>query len=147
MAAPAALALAEAVLALHVAIVLFNVFGLVAIPLGAWRGWHFVRVAWWRLLHVAALAGVALQALLGRACFLTLWQDALQGRGGRPAPLLMRWVGRLLFWPLPMSFFAALYAAVFLYVLALLWLVPPQRGPSRGSRRLAADGEALRRTR
>ena len=41
-------ALADAVLLLHLGIVLFNVFGLIAIPLGAWRGWDFVRVFWWR---------------------------------------------------------------------------------------------------
>jgi hypothetical protein len=120
--------LAGLVLAFHVGIVLFNLFGMVAVPLGAWRGWRFVRVRWWRALHVAALAAVAVQALLGRACFLTLWQDALLGASAQRTPLIMGWVDRLLFWPLPMSFFAALYVLVFLYVLALWRLVPPGRG-------------------
>jgi hypothetical protein len=62
----------------------------------------------------------------GRACFLTLWQDALAGTGGR-VPLVMRWVNRVIFWPLPLSFFAALYVLVWLYALALLWWVPPRR--------------------
>ena len=83
---------ADAVLAVHVAVILFNLFGLVAIPLGAWRGWRFVRIAWWRLLHVAALGAVAVQALFGRACFLTVWQAALAGDPARPAPLIRRWV-------------------------------------------------------
>ena len=119
--------LADGVLALHVAVILFNVFGLIAIPLGGWRDWRFVRVAWWRLLHVGALALVAAQALAGQACFLTLWQDALIGAGGSaPPPLIMRWVDTLIFWPLPLSFFALLYVVVWLYVLALLWYVPPK---------------------
>ncbi|HUZ32935.1 MAG TPA: DUF2784 family protein, partial [Xanthobacteraceae bacterium] len=70
--------LALAVLAAHVAVIAFNVFGLVVIPLGGWLGWRFVRILWWRALHLALLAVVALQALFGRACFLTLWQAALQ---------------------------------------------------------------------
>jgi hypothetical protein len=116
---------AEAILFFHVGVILFNLFGLVAIPLGAWRRWGFVRVAWWRLLHVAALAAVAAQALLGRACFLTLWQSALAGDAGRSPPLVMRWVDAVVFWPLPLWFFAALYTLVFAYVLILLWQVPP----------------------
>jgi hypothetical protein len=118
--------LAIVILAIHVAVIAFNLFGLVAIPLGGWRGWRFVRVTWWRALHLAALAGVALQALFGRACFLTLWQDALAG-GATSTPLIVRWVDRLIYWPLPLWFFAALYVAVFAYTLALWFLVPPGR--------------------
>ena len=123
-----------AVLAAHLAIIGFNLFGLVAIPLGAWRGWGFVRVRWWRALHVASLAVVAVQALLGRACFLTLWQDQLTG-AQTEAPFIMRLVNGLIYWPLPMWVFTAAYVAVFVYVLALWRLVPPaSRRPSSGRR-------------
>ncbi len=118
--------LAIVILAVHAAIIAFNLFGLVAIPLGAWCRWRFVRVMWWRALHVAVLAIVALQALLGRACFLTIWQDALAGNE-TGTPLIVRWVNWLIYWPLPISFFAALYVAVFAYTLALWFLVPPGR--------------------
>jgi hypothetical protein len=119
-------ALGQAVLAAHLAVIAFNVFGLVAIPLGAWRGWAWVRVRWWRLLHLASLAVVALQAALGRACFLTLWQDSLTG-GGHADPLIVRWVNSVIYWPLPIWVFTAAYLAVFVYVLALWWRVPPRR--------------------
>jgi Protein of Unknown function (DUF2784) len=118
--------LANAVLALHLAVILFNVGGLVVIPLGAWRGWGFVRGFWWRLLHLASLGVVALQAALGRVCFLTLWQSELAGNAAAPAPLIARLVDRLIFWPLPVWVFAVLYAAVAAYVLALWFLVPPR---------------------
>lgn len=111
------------VLAVHLAVIAFNLFGLVAIPLGAWRDWAFVRVRWWRLLHVVSLAVVAAQALAGRACFLTLWQGELSGTGEEP--LIMRFVNGVIYWPLPMWAFTAAYAAVFVYVLALWKLVPP----------------------
>jgi hypothetical protein len=125
MMSASAVGLADAVLALHLLVIGFNVFGLIAIPLGAWRHWRFVRIAWWRWLHVAALAMVAVQALAGRACFLTLWQAALLANGAGAPPLIMHWVDQVIFWPLPLWVFAALYVVVWLYVLVLLWVVPP----------------------
>jgi len=120
--------LAQAVLAAHLVVIGFNLFGLVAVPVGAWRGWGFVRVAWWRVLHLASLAVTATQAIGGRACFLTDWQDALTGAGGGAPPLVMRWVNAVIFWPLPAWAFTALYVALFLYVALLLWLAPPRWG-------------------
>ncbi|MGZ6014086.1 MAG: DUF2784 domain-containing protein [Caulobacteraceae bacterium] len=118
--------LGEGVLALHLLVIGFNVLGLVAIPLGAALGWRWVRVRWWRGLHVASWAVVALQATLGRACFLTLWQDQLAGAGPEP-PLVMRWVNGLIYWPLPIWVFSATYLVLFAAVIAFWRLVPPRR--------------------
>jgi hypothetical protein len=115
------------VLAVHLAIIVFNVAGLVLIPLGGWRGWRFVRRRDLRILHLLSLTVVAIQALLGRACFLTILQSRLEGDGGRPPPLIAHWIDRLVYWPLPLAFFTALYVAVWVYVLALWYLVPPVR--------------------
>ncbi len=104
-----AAAAALLVLAVHLAIIAFNVAGLVLIPLGGWRGWRFVRRRDLRLLHLLSLTVVALQAVLGRACFLTILQSRLEGHGTRPPPLLAHWVDRLVYWPLPLAFFTALY--------------------------------------
>ena len=116
--------LAEIILSAHIVIILFNVLGFIAVPIGAACGWHFVHVAWWRLLHVALLAVVAAQALAGRACILTLWQSALAGSEAIPTPLIMSWINRLIYWNLPIWVFALLYAVVFGFALVLLWLVP-----------------------
>ncbi len=118
-------ALAEAVLAVHAAIIAFNLFGLIAIAVGAWRGWRFVRAPLWRMLHLGSFCVVALQAIAGRACFLTAWEDALS-RTPSAQPLIMRWVNGLIFWPLPMWVFNALYLALFACVVTLFWLVPPR---------------------
>lgn len=116
-------ALGLAVLALHVAVIAFNVLGLVAIPLGAKLGWSWVLVRGWRILHVVSWVVVAVQAALGRACFLTYWQDDLNG--GADGPMIMRWVNSLIYWDLPMWAFTAMYLALFALVLALWKLVPP----------------------
>lgn len=118
-------ALGQVVLVLHIVVIAFNVAGLVLIPVGAALGWRFVRLRWLRLLHLGSLAVVAVQAVLGRACFLTDWQGALTG-GGAEDPLVMRWVNSLIHWPLPMWAFTALYVAVFAYVVALWWWAPPE---------------------
>jgi hypothetical protein len=119
--------LAQIVLAAHLLVIAFNLFGLAAIPIGAGRGWKFVRRLWFRLLHLLALTLVAIQALLGRACFLTIWQDSLSPISDSHEPLIMRWVNALIFWPLPAWLFTLLYVAIWLYALALLRIVPMHR--------------------
>ncbi|MDB5496046.1 MAG: hypothetical protein JWP28_77 [Phenylobacterium sp.] len=125
-------ALGEVILSVHLVVIAFNVLGLIAIPLGAARGWRWVRIRWWRLLHIASWAVVALQAMLGRACFLTLWQDQLTGASGEP--LIMRWVNGLIYWPLPIWVFGAMYLVLFALVIALWWLVPANPRPSSAPR-------------
>lgn len=115
------------VLAVHVAIILFNVVGLVIIPIGGWRHWRIVRAPVWRTLHILSLGTVAVQAAAGRACFLTIWQDALINRSQDSPPLIARTVDALVYWPIPIWIFAIGYLIVFAYALALLWLVPSRR--------------------
>jgi hypothetical protein len=132
--------LASAVLAVHLAVIAFNLFGLVAIPLGGALGWRFVRERGWRLVHLGLLAVVAVQAIAGRACFLTTLQDALSGVGGRTTPLIMGFVNRIIYWPLPMWVFTAIYVVVLVYALALWWIVPPRRYANLCGKGNAADG-------
>jgi hypothetical protein len=117
----------QAVLAVHVTVILFNVFGLVAVPIGAICNWRFVHIRWWRVLYLLSLAAVAAQALTGRACFLTIWQNDLTASAQPATPLIVRWIDLLVYWRLPIWMFAALYVLVFAYALALLWLVRRQR--------------------
>jgi len=119
-------ALAQAVLAVHLAVIAFNVLGLAAIPLGAALKWRWVRARWWRAPHLASWALVAAQAALGRACFLTIWQDRLTGAEGQ-RPLIERTVERLVYWPLPIWVFGVMYLVLFGAVAGLWWLVPPRR--------------------
>jgi hypothetical protein len=116
--------LAQIILYVHFAIIAFNVLGLVVIPLGAWLKWRIVRIAWLRLLHLGIMAVVAGQALVGRACFLTIWEDELTGNRSAPAPLIAHWVDGLIYWNIPIWGFAILYSALFLYLAALTVMVP-----------------------
>lgn len=114
---------AEFILAIHLLIIMFSVSGLFMIPLGARLGWHLVRIAWLRVLHLTTMAIIAGQALMGRACILTIWQARLTGHRN-PQPLIMHWLDSLIYWHLPIWFFAGLYTAVFFYALGLTFWVP-----------------------
>ena len=116
------------ILAFHLVVIAFNVAGCVLVPIGAWRGWRWVREFWFRLAHLFSLAVVALQAVLGRACFLTMWQGDVAG-ASHVQPLIAGWIDRLIYWPLPLWVFAVAYVVVFAYVVTLwVWVrpVPPR---------------------
>jgi hypothetical protein len=88
-----------------------------------------VRGFWWRLAHLLSLALVALQALLGRACLLTIWQGDVSGASD-VQPLIAGWINRLIYWPLPLWVFAVGYLMVLVYVIAL-WVFVRPRTPWR----------------
>jgi Protein of Unknown function (DUF2784) len=126
--------LADAVLFLHSAVVLFIVAGLPLIYLGAACRWAWVRGWRWRAAHLGAIGLVAAESVLGIACPLTVWEDAL--RGHRPASgFVQRWVGRLLFFDLPAWVFVLAYTG-FAALVVITWVaVPPVRpGAARPAR-------------
>jgi hypothetical protein len=118
--------LADIVLLAHAAFVIFVVGGLGAVWAGAalGRGWASNR--WFRALHLAAIAFVVAESLLGYACPLTVWEDAL--RGSRDATgFVQRWVRAILYWDAPAWAFTVLYLA-FGGLVAWAWFrVPPRR--------------------
>ena len=118
--------LADLVLVVHFFIAGFIVLGLILVWAGALAGWAWIRNPWFRYTHLAAVAFVAAEALLGVACPLTLWEDLLRG-GARPDSFIGRWVYRLLYYQAPEWLFTALYAAWAAATLFTLQFVPPRR--------------------
>jgi hypothetical protein len=118
--------IADAVLVFHFLIVVFIVGGLILTWIGAAAGWSWVRNRWFRYLHLGAIVFVAAEALLGYACPLTLWEDALRG-GARPESFIGRWVRYLLFYNAPEWIFTAIYAAWAAATLLTLRYVPPRQ--------------------
>lgn len=117
---------ADALLVVHFAIAAFIVGGLLLTWLGALLKWQWIRNPWFRYAHLAAIAFVALEALLGYACPLTVWEDLLRG-GVRPESFVGRWVYRLLYYQAPEWVFTSLYVAWAAATLVTLRLVPPSR--------------------
>lgn len=115
--------LADALLVAHFLIAGFIVGGLILVWIGALAGWRWIRNPWFRYLHLAAIAFVAAEAMLGTACPLTVWEDLLRG-GARPDSFVGRWVGRLLYYTAPEWLFTLLYAGWAAATLVTLWLIP-----------------------
>jgi len=118
--------MADAILVVHFLIASFIVGGLPLTWIGFSREWAWVRNPVFRHSHLAAIAFVALEALVGVACPLTVWEDALRG-AARPESFVGRWMQRLLFYDAPEWVFATAYVAWTLATLATLRFVPPRR--------------------
>jgi hypothetical protein len=131
-----AAALADAILLLHVAVVLFVVGGQALFLLGGWRRWHWVRGRGLRLAHLALAAFIALQAWLGQLCPLTLWEQALRraaGQAGYGESFIEHWLARLLYVQAPWWAFVVAYSGFALLVLLTWRWVPPRpRRPAAG---------------
>ncbi len=124
--------LADAVLVLHVAVVLFVVCGLLVVIGGNLARWHWVNRWWLRLAHLGAIAFVAAQAWLGAMCPLTVWEIALRraaGHGAYHGGFLQHWLHRLLYWDAPDWVFTCAYTVFGMAVAWAWWRWPPRRSP------------------
>jgi hypothetical protein len=125
------LALANAVLVLHVAIVLFVVGGLVLIGVGNWRSWRWVNRWWFRLAHLAAIAVVVAESWFGIVCPLTTLEAWLRVHAGAPvyggSGFIEHWLQRLLYYDAPAWVFTLGYSVFALLVLWAWWRYPPRR--------------------
>lgn len=131
--------LADAVLSLHFAVVLFVVAGALAVLVGGMRGWAWVRAPLWRGVHLGAIGFVVLQSWLGAYCPLTVLESWLrvQARSGAyERSFIEHWVQRLLYYEAPAWVFVLLYSLFGLAVLWLWWRFPPR--PRRRIKRGAA---------
>lgn len=121
---------ADAVLFLHLCVVIFVVVGLLLIVLGNLLGWRFVNRWWFRLLHLATIAIVVAQAWLGMVCPLTtleLWLRAQAGETTYAGGFIEHWLSRLLYFSAPPWVFTIAYTAFGLLVAAAWWRWPPRR--------------------
>lgn len=132
--------LADAILALHMGIVVFVVGLLPLILIGGARGWRWVRHFGLRLTHLALMAFIAAQAWLGQLCPLTVWEQDLRriaGQGSYRESFIEHWLSRLLYWEAPWWVFVAAYSAFALLVGVAWWGVRPHKpetSPRNGSR-------------
>jgi hypothetical protein len=125
--------LADVVLAVHVAFVAFVVGGFALIVAGIARGWDWVLNPGFRWAHLAAIVVVALEALAGVACPLTVWEDVLRRGAASETSFMARGLRRLLYWDLPPWAFTAAYVSFAAAVAFVLWRHPPRRRGGRKS--------------
>ncbi len=121
--------LANALLTLHVGIVVFVVGLLPLVIVGGRRGWAWVRRFGLRLTHVLLMVFIAGQAWLGQLCPLTVWEQDLRrmaGVVGYRESFIEHWLSRLLYWEAPWWVFVAAYTCFAALVLLAWWWVRPK---------------------
>jgi hypothetical protein len=120
--------LADGVLFLHVGYAAFVIGGLLAVLLGAWLGWRWIRARSFRIVHLLCTAIVAVEALIGVMCPLTWVEHALLVASGT-AGYERSFIGQLLYWLLyydaPLWVFSVAYTVLALTVIACYHYVPP----------------------
>lgn len=121
--------LADLVLVLHMAIVLFVVGGLLLIVVGNLRSWRWVNHPRFRGLHLAAIAVVVAEAWLGIDCPLTsleTWLRVEAHAATYSASFVEHWLQRLLYYQAPPWVFVGAYTLFGLLVAACWWRYPPE---------------------
>ncbi|MDR6982259.1 glucan phosphoethanolaminetransferase (alkaline phosphatase superfamily) [Rheinheimera pacifica] len=129
------LGLADFILTLHFLFVLFVVLGLLAIYLGYFLNWRWVRNRTFRILHLVAIGIVVLQSWLGVICPLTIWEMALRQKAGAATyagSFIQHWLQSLLYYTAPDWVFMLLYTSFAGLVVVSWFLVPPQGGRRGG---------------
>src|SRR6266849_4637587 len=79
-----------------------------------------------RTAHLAAIALVAAEALLGITCPLTRWEDILRATGREERSFIGRWLAWLLYYDLPEWVFAIAYCAFAAAVIRIWRAIPPR---------------------
>lgn len=118
--------LADVILIVHFAFVLFVTGGLLCIWIGVAAGWRWVHNRGFRIAHLAAIGFVALESLVGMTCPLTEWEDALRGAQSGTG-FIARWLHRVMFYDFPAWTFTTAYVLFALIVAVTYWLAPPRR--------------------
>ena len=118
--------LADFILVVHFLFVAFVVGGLALIWIGAAAGWGWVRNFRFRVAHLAAIGFVAMEALIGMWCPLTVWEAALRGTSAEKS-FIAQWVHRILFYDWPEWVFAMLHIGFALLVVATWFAVRPAK--------------------
>jgi hypothetical protein len=122
--------LSDAIAVFHLAYAAFVALGLAAILLGWLRGWSWVRNFWFRIIHLAMIAAVAMESLFGIGCPLTDWEDALREKAGetvQAGTFIGRLVDKILFVDVPPEILDVIYCLFGLAVLAAFFCIPPRR--------------------
>ena len=121
---------ADLIVVAHLLYVCFAVGGTAVIPIGALFGWRWIRNLTYRLIHLAAVTLVAVEALLGVVCPLTDWEYVLRLRAGQRVDEQLSFVARItrriIFYDFPLWVFTVTYMGLAVLVLLTLILVPPR---------------------
>ncbi len=128
---------ADLMVFLHLLYVSFTIGGTLLILAGGLFHWSWVRNWIFRLIHLAAVLLVAVEALIGVWCPLTVWEWRLRALAGQDYEGEISFVGRLIrqiiFVELPDWGFTVMYIGFGALILGIFLLIPPKRRKSKNT--------------
>ncbi len=131
--------LADLIVVIHFCYVGFTVGGEIVILLGGLLRWRWVRNLRFRIVHLASVALVAVEALAGAQCPLTTWEYRLRMMAGQRAEGQISFIARLvrsvIFYDFPAWVFLVAYVGFAVLVGLSFLLVAPRRSSRRGEAR------------
>jgi len=86
---------ADIIAIIHLGYVVFVILGFILILVGILLKWKWIRNLWFRMIHLGAIVGVALEALLGINCPLTVLEFELR-YGATPSDRRLSFVGNII---------------------------------------------------
>lgn len=119
---------ADLILFVHIAFVVFVVFGLILIFAGKFLDWSWVRNRCFRVVHLLAIAVVVLQSWLDMICPLTTWEMALRAKAGDSVyagTFISHWMENILYYNAPAWVFVLCYTVFALLVIYSWYYIPP----------------------
>jgi hypothetical protein len=122
--------LADLVVVAHVAYVSYIVVGQLAILVGAVLRWQWIRNPWFRWTHLLAIGLVALEAIWGIDCPLTIWEANLRRLAGQEVSdgtFVGRCMDAVIFYDAPVWVLNTIHIGFALLVLGTLIVIPPRR--------------------
>jgi len=127
---------ADLIAIIHLGYVVFVILGFILILAGIFLKWKWIRNLWFRIIHLGAMVGVALEAILGINCPLTVLEFSLR-HGVSPSDRRVSFVGELidsiLYYDAPAWLFTIIYVGFALLVAITFVMAPPSRKGQRGA--------------
>ncbi len=124
--------LADTILVVHFAFVVFVVLGFMLILIGLLARWSWIHNRFFRIAHLAAIGFVVLQAWFGRFCPLTVWENELRQRAGQSGyaeSFVEHWLQKALFYQAEPWVFTTIYTCFGALVL-IAWFLGRRRRKS-----------------
>ena len=122
--------LSDLVVAIHLAYASFVLVGFILILAGALFGWRWIRNRVFRWVHLGCIGVVAVEAVVGQICPLTLLENWLlvgSGQSGYERTFIGQLIYDLLSYAFPVWVFTVAYVSLAALTALTLVLIPPIR--------------------
>ncbi len=128
--------LADIIVVIHLSYACFVLFGLLAIIIGVFCGWNWIRKFPFRVTHLVCTVFIPLETLIRMTCPLTTLENFFiraSGAEGYSRSFIGNLASKVLFYEAPEWIFAIIYVALAILVVLYFILFPPFRSAKYSS--------------